>query len=104
MLQQKGAIPRNLSIIVIRVNGEGRLCNSRPCINCLNYMKLFSIKTVHYSTEEGEIISEKIKEMHTTHLSVAHKKFLGILPNGPCNKQKNIKPISEIIAKIKSGT
>jgi hypothetical protein len=72
-------------------------------MNCLNYMKLFGIKSVHYSNENGELITEKIKTMESEHLSVAHKRFLGILPIST-NKQNNIKPMTEILKKIHNIT
>ena len=66
-------------------------------------MKLFGIKNIHYSDENGDIITEKIKIMETEHISVAHKRFLGLLPVST-NKQNNIRPIDEILKKIHSIT
>jgi len=52
-----------LDIIVIRVNGVGRMHNSRPCSHCLNMMKSTGIRRVHYSNELGEIVTETVKDM-----------------------------------------
>lgn len=47
--------------MVIRVNNSGDLCSSKPCENCINYMRTVSvkkgykIKTVYYSTSERTI-------------------------------------------------
>ncbi len=89
-----------MSIFVIRVNSEGRISNSRPCINCLNYMKLFGIKSVYYSTDDETIETEKIKTMETTHYSVAHKRFLGILPHAEIKKSEH-RGIIDIFKKLK---
>lgn len=54
--------PSNL--LVIRINPSGNLCNSRPCIDCLQYIKKYTnIKKIYYSNECGNIIMEKVKYM-----------------------------------------
>jgi deoxycytidylate deaminase len=50
-----------VNIMVIRVNNSGALCSSKPCENCLNYMRTVSvkkgykIKKIYYSTSDRTI-------------------------------------------------
>lgn len=60
---------REISIIVIRIDPNGCLKNSKPCIKCMNFMKKFSnkfrikIKNVYYSNAEGLIVKEKFNKL-----------------------------------------
>jgi tRNA(Arg) A34 adenosine deaminase TadA len=45
------------------------LKNSRPCSHCVNVLKFYNIKKVVYSSEDGILITEKIKTMDSTHVS-----------------------------------
>jgi deoxycytidylate deaminase len=42
-------------LIVLRVDGEGKLNNSRPCYGCSQMIKKFEIKDVYYSNSFGGI-------------------------------------------------
>jgi hypothetical protein len=46
---------------------------SRPCAKCIEILKIVGIRSVYYSTETGEIIREKVKNMSSNHLSQAQK-------------------------------
>jgi hypothetical protein len=65
----------NLGILVIRVTALSPndptpiLGNARPCQKCLEMMKSLGFHEVHYSTDEGDIISEKINHMISVHAS-----------------------------------
>lgn len=72
---------KKLEIVVIRVNNNGQLLNSKPCNTCLYYMKLFGVKTVYYSDENGDIIKEKINQIEVEHSSIAHRRYLKYLEN-----------------------
>lgn len=43
-------------MIVIRVDKNGKLNNSRPCIGCQSVIKQFGIDTIWHSNVAGEII------------------------------------------------
>lgn len=60
-------------MVVIRVSSDGRLLNSRPCSNCLQYMKAFGVKWVYYSSETGDMVKERISTMTTYHDSLSIK-------------------------------
>jgi hypothetical protein len=61
-------ITSGYSIIVLRIDNTGNLTNSKPCIECLNVLKLLNLKYVHYSTDNGDINSERIKHASTNHI------------------------------------
>jgi len=42
-------------IIVLRVDGEGKLNNSKPCNGCLHLLKQVAVKNIFYSNSKGEI-------------------------------------------------
>ena len=44
------------SLLVIRINRNGKLTNARPCKNCMKTINYFKISTVYYSNENGEIV------------------------------------------------
>lgn len=55
---------KKFDLIVIRINKDSHLGNSRPCYNCLNLMKTVGIDKVYYTTgKEDELICENVKDM-----------------------------------------
>lgn len=64
---------QNLDLIVIRVNKLGEICNSRPCYNCLNLMKIVGIRKIYYSISESELVCENVKDMISIHSSAVTK-------------------------------
>ena len=62
-------IMSQITIIVIRVDNNGKLSNSRPCIECIDILKMMNIKYVCYSDDTGNIIEEKVKYMESNHFS-----------------------------------
>ena len=50
------------NLLVIRVNNEGKLVNSRPCHNCVDMLKSCGIKNIFYSTDNG-IIGERVNSI-----------------------------------------
>lgn len=64
--------------MVVRINKEGCLKNSRPCNQCLDTMKKYRIKKIIYSTENGELISEKPENMDQLHISSGWNAFKNV--------------------------
>jgi deoxycytidylate deaminase len=59
-----------LNLIVIRITKDGKLSNSRPCINCLNMMKDLGIKKIYYTSgNNNELICENVKDMISIQIS-----------------------------------
>ncbi|MCB9806243.1 hypothetical protein H6775_03775 [Candidatus Nomurabacteria bacterium] len=50
-----GRIPKNCTLLVIRLNGEGELVESSPCSKCKKFLQDHGIKKVFASNDEGEI-------------------------------------------------
>ncbi len=48
------------SMIVIRVNNNGEVSNSRPCHNCCWHLGRYNLKKIYHSNAEGEIEKMKI--------------------------------------------
>jgi tRNA(Arg) A34 adenosine deaminase TadA len=57
-------IPLNkLTIVVIRIDSNGNLMNSKPCSQCISKIYNSGIKKVIYSTQDGTIITESVKNL-----------------------------------------
>ena len=48
------------TLVVIRVHKDGKLACSRPCEDCLEFIKDKGFSSVVYCDEEGELIEEDI--------------------------------------------
>ena len=70
---------RKLEIVVIRVNKFGCLVNSKPFSSCLYYLRLYGIRNIYYSDDDGEMIKEKISEFETSHKSIGHRSLFKYL-------------------------
>ena len=64
---------RKYSMIVIRINKNGKMCNSKPCCKCIESLKMHKVKNIYYSNSEGEIIFEKTKNITNDHSSSIYK-------------------------------
>ena len=69
---KNGKVKKN-DLIVIRSNRAGVLSNSRPCFNCLNMMKAVNIRKVFYTDNEGNVVSEIVKDMLSIQASAVTK-------------------------------
>jgi len=69
---KNGKLKKN-DLIVIRTNHIGDLSNSRPCFNCLSMMKAVNIRKVYYTDNNGNIISEIVKDMISIQASAVTK-------------------------------
>ena len=55
-----------IDLIVIRINKNGELKQSRPCKHCINKlinMANYKIGKVYYSDENGNIVSETLTDL-----------------------------------------
>ena len=60
---------RGMDILVIRINKNFALKNSRPCAQCIDKLNKMGIRRVFYSNDEGNIVSELVEKMEKTHIS-----------------------------------
>jgi deoxycytidylate deaminase len=58
-----------MDILVIRVNKNLVLKNSRPCNQCIEKLIKLDIRKVYYSNGEGKIVWEFVKNMEKYHIS-----------------------------------
>lgn len=61
-------------IIIIRINKNNKLRYSRPCNNCIEYLRNldYPIKNVYYSTNDEIIVMERLIDMEKLHKSKAY--------------------------------
>ena len=63
-----------IDLVVVRINNNNELKNSRPCSCCVRMMQDIGIRRVYYSTgQDDEIIYEMVSEMVSTHVSYGYK-------------------------------
>lgn len=62
----KNIATRKLKIIVIRINKDGNMTESKPCSHCISVMKSFGIRKVTYSNKEGKLVTESVDDVKTT--------------------------------------
>ena len=60
-----------MNLLVIRLSKMGILGESKPCIHCLRSTQdsNLNIKDIYYSTKEGKIMKESMKNMKTCYIS-----------------------------------
>lgn len=51
---------RKLHIMVIRINSNNELTESKPCGHCLEVMQSYGIRKVTYSTRQGIMVTESL--------------------------------------------
>lgn len=72
-----------INLVVIRVNLQGKLKNSKPCFKCIEHMARISsykLKNVYYSDDEGNILMTKFKNLlddENKHVSKRFRNRLG---------------------------
>ncbi len=58
---------------MVRIDSNGGLRDSRPCLNCFNKLNELGIKRVIYSTNDATIESKKLTDYHTDKHSFGYK-------------------------------
>lgn len=48
------------SLLILRENKAGNMCNAKPCVDCLKLIRLYGIKKIYYSNEQGVIQREDV--------------------------------------------
>ncbi len=74
--------PKNLNIMVIRLNANGQLNNARPCYQCTLMLKNIGINKVYYSVD-NTIVCEKVADMISINSSNSRKKVDRIIYKAP---------------------
>lgn len=53
------SVTENSTVYVVRVNGDGKFRNSRPCDMCQSALSFCGVRTIFFTNENGEL--EKMK-------------------------------------------
>lgn len=58
-----------ISLVLVRVTKDASkpIAMSKPCIDCLSFLKTMNITSVYYTNDNGEISHEYVNNMSTTH-------------------------------------
>lgn len=48
-----------ITILVIRIDNNNQVADSKPCDNCMNHLDLKKFKSVYFTNQFGEIISNE---------------------------------------------
>ena len=64
---------KGMDILTIRVNGHGKMGNSRPCNACIDKLRQKGIRRAYYSNHQGEIVFEYVDRMQKLHDSSANR-------------------------------
>jgi hypothetical protein len=80
---------RKFVLCVVRISPSGEIKNSKPCKECISYLKKWFPCKILYSTEDGFFLG-KIRDIESDHLSLIQIKR----KNSPQGKlSKHIEPI-----------
>ena len=58
LLRRYNSICTNWSIVVLRINREGKILLSKPCKNCQKILDALDLNNVYYSNNQGNFINE----------------------------------------------
>jgi len=59
--------------MVIRIDKNKNVVDSKPCLHCCNLMKTLEIKAVVYSDNNGNLVYEKISNLNSKHISLSRR-------------------------------
>ncbi len=72
-MRNEKCLQKKIEILVIRTDEKGSLKNSKPCTHCLDTLRLFNVKCIYYSNDEGQIVKERLNEVDQDRLSGGQK-------------------------------
>ena len=77
-INNKSKNKKKIDLIVIRVDMNGNLKNSKPCFKCIKYLdqlRFYKLKNVYYSNDDGDIILIKFSELKFSNNIHVSKRF-----------------------------
>ena len=100
MVGERGVLkkPKNLNMMVVRIDANGLLTNARPCCHCTLMMKNIGINKVYYSMD-NKIICEKVSDMISINSSNSWKKVCILQYHAPTDVTEYYKKIIEKMPK-----
>jgi tRNA(Arg) A34 adenosine deaminase TadA len=60
-------------IMVLRISRTGTIHDSKPCSECLKYMKKYGVKRICYSNQNGDFVIEKACELVTNYKTLYYR-------------------------------
>lgn len=60
---------------MVRVDKDGILRNSRPCYHCVENLKMFGIRNIYYSNDEGCIVKERVDSLTDNHITDGQRRY-----------------------------
>ena len=72
---------KSISLVILRLNDENEIKESKPCYCCCNFLKNMNMKNVTYSTDEGIFVVEKICNIENDNISNSFKIFKNVINN-----------------------
>lgn len=63
---------RKLHMVVVRINSDDEIVESKPCSHCVEVMKSYGIRKVTYSTKDGTLTTESLS-LIISHPSVGYR-------------------------------
>ena len=79
----KANMNNKFNILVVRVDAEGNLHDSMPCIMCVKFMQKFGVKNVFYTDGKGHLIMRKVNliiNADETYLTDAIRRHIDLMP------------------------
>lgn len=61
------------NILIIRINTNKKLLNSKPCKQCVEILKKYGVKKIYYSDENQNIVMEKTNNIKTDFITSGQK-------------------------------
>jgi tRNA(Arg) A34 adenosine deaminase TadA len=64
--------PVDILLVRVKFDNDRKNCSmamSKPCTNCLEWLKIYQIRNIYYTNHTGDLICESAKEMLTDHQS-----------------------------------
>lgn len=65
MRGRKSVARRKLHVVVIRINTNNEITESKPCSHCVDVMRSYGIRKVTYSTKSGDLVTESLTTIVT---------------------------------------
>lgn len=65
IMGQKSVATRKLHVIVIRIDANDQITESKPCSHCVDVMRSYGIRKVTYSTKSANFVTESLTTIIT---------------------------------------
>lgn len=64
-----------VKLVVVRTLLTGELAESKPCRDCIMYMRYIGVRRVYYTNANGILIHQKISEIQSEHICSSRRKL-----------------------------